>query len=355
MALAVSHAAATTRDYFCDISSLASDHDLLHGGHDTHSDVGSQQTMLLYQRLERIEELTANVLSERPVLLQAGHDTFADVEPKCTHDFEMKLPSTFTTTDVVVVTVQCIPDCMIDDSEFWMDEHARPPVRHHPLELTLARKKVAGGSSSSHPHQAGLSSSQYHADRDGRINATPTLYNGEYTFVLTSAHGLGPGAAVVLSVRGEARAIAEAEGPVDGHLPLSGGGAGPDTGHAHGSPVQPVRVSYKVVPGVRAVPVASGRPATGRALAGEAKYYRFVCQDRHKLVSIRVRPVLPPRSGGGGGGGGDLPMSPAAAAGAMGDPDLYVSNQYEGFVEASRDNCVWRSTLVRGVRAHAFL
>ena len=30
----------------------------------------------------------------------------------------------------------------------------------------------------------------------------------------------------------------------------------------------------------------------------------------------------------------------------MGDPDVYVSNKYEGFVEVTRDNCVWRSTHV---------
>ena len=235
--------------YFCDISSLASDDQ---HANDIHSDVGSNQTILLYQRLERIEELTAHVLLERPHVLQAGHDAFAEIEPKCTQDFEIKLPSTFSTTDVVLLTISCIPDCMVDDNEFWMDDSVRPPIRHHPLELTLTRKKinmqqqVAGG---------GLSNSMCNTDKDIKLHVNPTLHNGEYSFVLTSAHGLGPSCTIVLSVRGEAKAIAEI-GLQNHPLNLPHSSSHSNDAHFAGSPVQPIRVSYKAVAGVRAIPLA---------------------------------------------------------------------------------------------------
>ena len=314
------------RDYFCDISSLASDDQ---HANDTHT-IDSNQTVLLYQRLERIEELTAHVLLERPHVLQAGHDAFAEIEPKCTQDFEIKLPSTFSTTDVVLLTIVCIPDCMVDDNEFWLDDSVRPPIRHHPLELTLTRKKinmqqpVAGG---------GLSNSMCNTDKDIKLQVNPTLFNGEYSFVLTSAHGLGPSCTIVLSVRGEAKAIAEIGLSNHSHHHLPHSSSHSHDGHLVGSPVQPIRVSYKAVAGVRAVPLASGKAVTGRVLMGESKFFRFVCQDRQKLVSIRVRPIPSHR-------GDESPSN------AMGDPDVYVSNKHEGFVEVTRDNCVWRSTHV---------
>lgn len=117
------------------ISSLGSD------GMQEQSIVGSTQTVELYQRLQDLDELTSNFLLDRRVSLHTDHDSFSDVELNCSQEFELKISSSFTSNDIVALTVTCIPDCMIDGTEFWIDENSRPPTKHHPLELSLKRKR----------------------------------------------------------------------------------------------------------------------------------------------------------------------------------------------------------------------
>ena len=65
---------------------------------------------------------------------------------------------------------------------------------------------------------------------------------------------------------------------------------------------------------------------TDRSQANIFKYYRFVCQEKQKLVSIRVNAITKP---------GDYSTYEGI--------DLYVTNQYDGLVAVGRDNYVWRS------------
>lgn len=127
----------TGQHYFSglSISSLDSDEML------EQSELGSTQTAELYQRLSDLEELTSNLIVERPIILHSEHDSFTDLEINESQDFEFKLLNTFNSNEVLVINVLCIPDCMVDDTEFWIDETSRPPIRHHPLELTMKRKK----------------------------------------------------------------------------------------------------------------------------------------------------------------------------------------------------------------------
>ena len=117
------------------ISSLGSD------GLQEHSIVGSVQTVELYQRLQDLDELTAKFLGERRVVLNPDHDSFSDIEINCCQEFELKISNSFSSNDVLTLSVLCIPDCMNDDTEFWIDENCRPPVKHHALELGLKRKR----------------------------------------------------------------------------------------------------------------------------------------------------------------------------------------------------------------------
>ena len=117
------------------ISSLGSD------GMQEQSIVGSTQTVELYQRLQDLDEMASKFLLERRVSLNPDHDSFSDVELSCSQEFELKISSSFTSNDIVALSVTCIPDCMLDGTEFWIDENSRPATKHHHLELSLKRKR----------------------------------------------------------------------------------------------------------------------------------------------------------------------------------------------------------------------
>jgi hypothetical protein len=66
---------------------------------------------------------------------------------------------------------------------------------------------------------------------------------------------------------------------------------------------------------------------TDRSQSNVFKFYRFVCQEKQKLISIRVNTITKP---------GDVSTYEGV--------DLYVTNQYDGLVAVGRDNYVWRSS-----------
>ena len=117
------------------ISSLGSD------GMQEQSMAGSIQTVELYQRLQDLDELTAKFLGDKRVTLHNEHDSFSDIEINCGQDFELKVPNNFSSNDILALSVLCIPDCMNGEADFWIDESARPLVKHHDLELVLKRKR----------------------------------------------------------------------------------------------------------------------------------------------------------------------------------------------------------------------
>lgn len=117
------------------ISSLGSD------GMQEQSMAGSIQTVELYQRLQDLDELTAKFLGNKRVTLQNDCDSFSDIEINSSQDFDLKVSNNFSSNDILTLSVMCIPDCMNDDTDFWIDENARPPVKHHDLELVLKKKR----------------------------------------------------------------------------------------------------------------------------------------------------------------------------------------------------------------------
>ena len=114
---------------------------------------GSSQTSRLekiekiefYQRLQDLDELTEKFLSEKlekKLQLQCEKNFYSDIEPKKIQEYEFKIPMTYCSNDVLVVEVTCIPNCMTDDTEFWIEEHSRTPMTHHSLECSLKKKRM---------------------------------------------------------------------------------------------------------------------------------------------------------------------------------------------------------------------
>lgn len=129
----------------------------------------------------------------------------------------------------------------------------------------------------------------------------PVLFNGEYQMTLTAAHGLLEGNYVlrVLNESGSLRKLS-----------------------------QMIRVRVKKVPSVRATALESGRVVSGTVGMNEFKYYRFVCTDLKKMVSIEVRPEKSPQKG------------------AIGDTDVFITNRCDGLIQPSKENFVWASAEV---------
>lgn len=78
---------------------------------------------------------------------------------------------------------------------------------------------------------------------------------------------------------------------------------------------------------VRATPLGNGKSVTDRSTANTFKFYRFVCQDKNKLVSISVKSVTNKNG-----------------YSAYDGVDLYVTNQYNGLVAVGKEKYVWRCT-----------
>jgi hypothetical protein len=272
-------------DYFGDISisSLASNDE------NDNSDLGSVQTVEIYQRLQDLEDMTANYLTIQPTQLNTENDSYADVDPNGLQEFEFKV-GVFSRGDVLALSVNCLPNCMVDDADNLIDESSRQFSDYHPLEVTLRARKATGKL----------------LEKD--IVFKPSIHNGEYTFVITVAHGVTPGSSFILSVKNLS---------TDTSKNKSLGGA----------MLQAFRVRVRLHQAVRAIPLENGRSVTGKVENGEFAYYRFVCQDRRKLVSIRAKPLRDEN-------------------GPIGDPDLYLSNKFDGLVAVTKDNCVWKSTNV---------
>ena len=116
---------------------------------------------------------------------------------------------------------------------------------------------------------------------------------------------------------------------------------------------------------VRAIPLTNSIPVIGKVVAGEFKFYRFVCQDPNKLICFKVKSIYPTIVDGHTNDKGmfDGEMSNYSSGSTYGqirddssggkdhvginvnsDPDLYITNRYDGFIEATRNNSLWRST-----------
>lgn len=169
----------------------------------------------------------------RPLPLTPLSDSFADLDEKGTQEFEFYIPE-FTRNDVLCLDIVCLSDSLenISHNFSWVSSKK---ISHEPLEVIL---KGATEESQSF---------------------LPAYHNGEYEFVLTSAHGMAAGRYLVIVKN-------------------------------LGSSAQSIRAHLGVHPYVAATPLTSGETVYRRNLPRKAdfSYFRFLVQDPSHLVSIRV-------------------------------------------------------------------
>jgi hypothetical protein len=79
---------------------------------------------------------------------------------------------------------------------------------------------------------------------------------------------------------------------------------------------------------VRATPIANGKPMVDRSQGNEFKYYRFVCQEKQKMIRITVKTTKTEK------------LDNFRSSECM---DMYVTNAYHGLVAVGKENCVWKS------------
>lgn len=119
---------------------------------------------------------------------------------------------------------------------------------------------------------------------------TPASFNGEYEFTLTSSHGFAKGA-YTLRVTNT------------------------------GNMAQSIRVNFKLLPYIQATSITTSTTLTSTCDANAYTYFRLRAKNPEQLISIRAEPK----------------------EGAGGDPDLFISNHFNGYVAVDSANAVWRS------------
>ena len=117
---------------------------------------------------------------------------------------------------------------------------------------------------------------------------------------------------------------------------------------------------------VRATPLFNNKPLRDRVPLNVFKYYRLVCQDVRKLVSISVKAISSENNGNENFNVYQLTSGTVGRAGeeveeeveeeeklnyrardeevGVGGVDLYVTNKYNGLVAVGRGDSVWRSS-----------
>eukprot|EP01038_Epipyxis_sp_PR26KG_P005834 gene5834-8049_t len=224
----------------------------------------------------------------KPVQLNTNNDSFSEIDYNDQQSFELTI-SSLSPNEIVTITVTCIPDSRMDEELIFSEKRNIIGIDHQALSFSLQRKDEA-------------------EDDDIFLNFKPVLLNGEYSFALSASHGLSPGV-YILTIMNNSEFDYEKI-------------------NLNTSKTQTVRVSYKIYPAVRATPIKVNQQVNGRINANEYAYYRFVNTDPAKLVTIQVKPLFD-----------DFGT-------AIGDPDLYVTNRFDGLVGITKDNYIWKSTCV---------
>lgn len=262
---------------------------------DASEDDDFDATAALYQRLHDLEKMTQTFLNERPIRLNNQHDSFTDVDKGSKQDFDLEILE-FQHDQVLCLSIYCIPETVNDESMYILDEAPKIVREHQPLDIVLYQitsSSSAGAIAVAPATTTTPTANPTNADQ----SYTPSLHNGEYSFALTSAAGLVPGSYRLVI-------------------------------HNIGFATQPIRVTQKIVQEVRATPIRPSQKVVGCNGANEFSYYRFTSTSTTQLITIRAKPVF------------DASNSP------IGDPDLYVTNRYNGLVAVDKENFVWKSTNV---------
>lgn len=252
-------------------------------GADDLLDEDYDQTADLYQRLNDLEKMTLSFLNERPTRLNDQHDTFSDIDKGSTQEFELST-SDFLHEEVLCLSVVCIPDCVNDDVSYLLEDGPKVTMEHQPMEIVFKWMSTVN-------YSHGIAYSD-----TNEIIFTPSLHNGEYTFTLNAARGMIPGS-YLLSITNK------------------------------GIATQSLRIHYNIQSSVRAIPIRASQKLIGSTTANEFAYYRFALTNPKHLITIRTKPIFDDR-------------------GPIGDPDLYVTNRFEGLVGVTKENFSWKSTNV---------
>jgi hypothetical protein len=238
----------------------------------------------IYQQLSHIEDMAANFITRKPIALDFKHGVYSEVEYDVYQDFEFTVPS-FSQQELISICVECLPNFKIGEPlSLSANKEMKVGDDHCALIFDLARKVA-------------------NRPTGDRIPCKATLTNGEYTIVLSSSAGVVPGS-YLLSV---------------GLADIGYYNQLPSRAFADVHAVQAVRVQCSKTKAVRTIPLQVRVPVSGTATFRDMCYYRFVADDPWQMITISVAPK----------------------AGSSGDPDLYVTNRFQGQVAVTRDNYVW--------------
>ena len=280
----------------------------------------------LYQRLHDLEEVTNRLLTPKSKLLQPGCASYGEVDVDDTISFDIVLDN-FSTNDVLCLTVESSPSYMseeflqqdLEDKKVFRSEYsanALSEMKKPGLDVIITQTSRSHGSPS---NQTNLSSASAYSSSTASTYSPSSsstqlpdqkiaefksnFFHGEYSFALTTAHGMTPGK-FELTV----------SNPSD-----------------HGaSSTHSFKVIYHVLESVRATAIQANQKMHGNLGPDEMIYYRFMITDPKQMVSIFARPTVNSERGHKG-------------SHPIGDPDLYVTNKFEGLVCANKDSYTWKS------------
>jgi hypothetical protein len=226
--------ASFTSAYFggLSISSLASD------DYSDRDDNGSVQSQVeLYRRLQDLEQITDDLLTNKSILLSSEHDAFGEVELGHIQNFDLHVP-VFDRSHVLLLSVSCLPDCNDQHVPRSLHGTASRSQSYQPLDVVLRRSVIAG-----------THGGPGHTDDQAECYY-PQCHEDVYSFALTSAHHFGMGR-FTLSVQMDVGSESEAK-----------------------KHYQPIRVSYKISPQARTTPIECGSRVIGSVGYNEYKYFR---------------------------------------------------------------------------------
>ena len=107
------------------------------------------------------------------------------------------------------------------------------------------------------------------------------------------------------------------------------------------SQTESICVKYQIVPSVKATAISSDTSIYGTVSADCFVYYRYVISNPLKLITVSVRPLVEEKKPG-----------ERASTSPPGDPDLYISNKFDGLVvmgsqdtaDAYKEFFTWKCT-----------
>lgn len=284
------------------ISSLGSDRDILLEQEEEELDSILNSQAYLYakqfdkQSVDKLSNFNASALEGSLCQAKAGQTYYLSVEAgNAGTNVAFTVPA-FSTDDVFVITIYCLPSFIVEEDFVACNEKQRSPgVDFSPLNFRLFR---------SNDNAAFLNSGAY-------LPVRPALFNGEYVITVTGASGFRAGSYVLMITTKEEDDLSD-DDILQSHL------------HDSLQRYQGIRAQWDIYPAVSAMTVSANQSVRGTVTAQEVVYYRFVLTDPSKTVTLRLLPLLL-----------DDKQSD------KGELEIFVTDKYEGLVAATRENCRW--------------